>query len=123
MKLAAAFAILAAAVVLIAGKDHATPPIPYDDPISDEMPPVRFRGAATITLQVVASQEEVERHCGRVEPPKKRIGCAIPTLGRHGRWRVVLPDSCPKGEQKEDWARWLCHEVAHVRGWGVDHER
>lgn len=72
-------------------------------------------------MSVVTTQEEVERHCGKAADPKKwvRQGC----VRRYGvgRAHVYLYDPCLLGERGEKYAKDVCHEVAHIRGWTRDH--
>lgn len=105
-----------AALVALAAPSRATAPAPEPAATSnDEMPPPQFRGRTTFTITIGATQDEIERHCGKASSPKKvKIGCAV---GRN----VYLGDSCEFGDLGETFARWVCHEAAHVRGWTGDH--
>lgn len=70
-------------------------------------PPVRYMGnrAATVSFGTIS-------HCG--EPPKDHhfVGCVRPPL-------VHMPNPCDYRD--EDYARWMCHEMAHVNGWPATH--
>ena len=83
---------------------------------SSAAPPERYRQDATFTLSVT-DQPTIEATCQPLFgiPPEGRetLGCTTATT-------VVLPNPC--GFPEDEYARMLCHELAHVNGWPATHD-
>lgn len=101
--------------LLIENASQAVATEPAVQTENGDMPPTRFRGPATFTLSVVGSQDELERHCSKAAPGWVRRGCVRQSWT--GEVHVFLPDSCPYGDRGEHYARYICHEIGHIRGW------
>lgn len=86
----------------------AAPLAPNSTEISDEIPPVRFRGGAVATVSMTGVEP-----CGI--PPKgfKFLGCVRDNV-------IYMPNPCDVAS-KERYARILCHELAHLLHWPRTH--
>jgi|GEM_PF-2869744 len=78
-----------------------------------QAPPERFKGAAPV---VYLETGAVVQRC---EP--LNVACAIkmPDGVVGPDWTIITPDPCAYPDQS--YARLLCHELAHAKGWR--HER
>lgn len=76
--------------------------------------PEQYKGPATATVRMVDTQEDIERWCGKAEPPKTRMGCLDDTGA------IVILNPCKDKEDMQDKfsvGYLMCHEKAHVNGW------
>lgn len=76
----------------------------------DGMPPERYQGNARVMIHTV---DDLNTVCGVPPPGKFWQGC---TRGI----TVYMPNPCPVGRSQE-YARILCHEFGHIRGWPATH--
>lgn len=87
--------------------------------MSDDWPPERFQYAPQqkIELTVVDTQAAIDNLCGRAEIGRK-VACTktwpLTTA------KVIMPSPCTFKD--EEYAKILCHELAHVNGWTGMHE-
>ncbi len=78
---------------------------------SSAPPPMRFRGD---TVATVIFLRDVSRACGTsVRPGYVILACAKGST-------IVMPDPCILAD-REFYARIMCHEISHVRGWPATH--
>ena len=96
----------------------AAPSVPETGPgtrIFGGSPPLRYMGdAGAVTLFVM----DVEHYCGAATPGFVIKGCAGRTA--EGTPIMVVKNPCPRTND-DDYARLICHEIAHLRGWPGDH--
>lgn len=86
-------------------------------PLTDyTLPPVRFRGDNTVVV-TFAKPELVQELCRNHEQERDPhlVGCAhfLPPS-------MVVPNACDF--PNETYARIICHEGGHSRGWTYKHE-
>lgn len=79
------------------------------------MPPERFQGDSAAVVFFVS---DVSQICGKAPPGYVKLACHARIKGTS---YIVLPNPCPFGAT-ETFARLACHETAHSRGWGPNHE-
>lgn len=84
--------------------------------IYDGMPPARFRGNGSALTFYVA---DVSPYCGKAPPGYVIYACEW--ANKDGSPIIALPDPRPYGDV-EFYARIVCHELAHARGWSEKHE-
>jgi hypothetical protein len=87
---------------------------------SDEAPPERFQGDATVTVRFVAP-ERVQAECIRAGRPAPGCGQRIVACSSsRGRWLIVA-NPCARPDEAQ--ARDECHELGHINGWPPTHGR
>lgn len=100
-----------APVVLPDVSPPAAAPVSADPyPITDifaGMPPPRLMGNRAMTVSFGTLS-----HCGKPPPGKRFVGCVRGPL-------VHMGNPCEFGH--EQFARIMCHEMAHVNGWPRTH--
>lgn len=80
--------------------------------VSDGMPPARFRQMPAGYVRVRFGAAAIDELCGRPPCDKVFLGCVRNET-------LVLRDPClVKGE---DYAKIVCHELAHFAGWPATH--
>jgi len=79
-------------------------------------PPERFTGEATFVVEI-REQAQIDQRCQGLfgVPP---VGMKTDACSIDGR--AIMPNPCAHPE--ENYARMLCHEMAHVNGWSPQHE-
>lgn len=87
---------------------------------SADIPPERFQGPA-IALTVFLPLSQMPEACG-LEPPEGKFILACVKRAKDGMPIMFLPLPCGLAEA-EVYARVVCHEVSHIRGWSGYHER
>lgn len=84
---------------------------------TNRMPPMRYRGDATIVV-TYHSPAQVNQDCQKRAPP---LPCGYVyqacTLGDHSE----MPNPCDQSFKGESYAKLACHEKAHTLDWGADH--
>lgn len=95
--------IVAGLVALNLGHMAPLPPIEYDKPVNKEVS-IRFSHPLFVHLG-----------CGGDIPSKWQILACAEVNGD----RILMPDPCFHTE--ESYARLLCHELGHIKGWPKDH--
>lgn len=83
---------------------------------TDARPPERYQNPAKFTVEV-HDQRGIERICQPLfgTPPAGMKTDACSTDGR-----VIMPNPCTFSAT-DQYARMLCHEMAHVNGWPPTH--
>lgn len=84
-----------------------TEPIPTTDKFAG-LPPVKYMSPRRMILSVGSISK-----CGNPPEGKVFAGCV--------RDQLIVHMANPCDFQKEDFARILCHEMAHLNGWPKDH--
>ena len=88
--------------------------------ISTDVPPARFQGEA-VAVTVIATRATIDARCGEPPAPDTRIIACHYAL-KDGTHIVILPEACPYAA-REFYARIVCHEFGHVKGWSRWHEQ
>ena len=91
--------------------------VPQHGPNFDGMPPVRYQGEWMYDHTIYTM--EINKYCGKADPGWMTIACI--TYTKDGTPYKVMPDPCVLGDV-DFYARVECHENAHLRGWGGNHE-
>jgi hypothetical protein len=102
-----------------------TPPLPPPRPgvglpphstyQSDGWPPIRYQQDGPAHL-VFASQREINRRCGDGGLPP----CGFIIEACQSGTTLYMPNPC-RFPHDDGYARLLCHEAAHLRGWPDTH--
>lgn len=84
----------------------------------DGWPPIRYQIMPRHPVQIVFGRKAIDKECGRSKWPNITEACSNTDTGL-----LVMPDPC-EFPRADDYARLLCHEVAHESGnWPADHPR
>jgi hypothetical protein len=79
---------------------------------SDGMPPERFRANNQVMVRF-GSQADIEGICGKAPCGKIMLACQPPR-------QMILPNPCRYGPS-DQYAKLVCHELAHLNGWPATH--
>jgi hypothetical protein len=85
--------------------------------IDSGWPPSSWTDDNTVTTHFT-NQAGVDRLCGKAPPGYRTLGCSY-----RGKREIVLPNPCSGEFGNEDFAKLVCHELAHANGWPGDHPR
>lgn len=93
------------------------PPIPTSAPPNSSytnsgMPPTRYQGNTSVTIEF-ASPDEVNRRCAGGVPV-----CGFRFYACRRGDKLIMPNPCPSGQA---YSSLLCHEIAHMNGWPATH--
>lgn len=101
------FAIVALAAVALLS---FAPLAPNSSLINSGFPPVRYQGDAAVAAIFVS---DLRPYCGNAPPGYQILGCAI------GQY-IFMPSPCPSAATQQ-YAKILCHEIGHTKGWPRTH--
>lgn len=86
-------------------------------PNNDNWPPQRYTGNLK-DVRISFDDHNgklIMKTCGKPDPGTYHFGCS----NRSG-WFIVIENPC-HAPATDDYARQLCHEMAHLHGWGPNH--
>jgi hypothetical protein len=86
--------------------------------VSDDRPPKRYQGDATVTVQFVPPAR-INRACHATPVCGYTVlGCTGPD--GHGGRKIIMPNP---NRDSHDFQGTLAHELGHWNGWPGDHRR
>jgi hypothetical protein len=103
---------------------HPKPAIDKNAPpnstyLTTAMPPVRYRGDATITIEFLGL-DDVNKYCASGSKKIMKPVCGYRFYGcQHGN-KLYMPHPCVYPETNP-YTRLLCHEIGHHNGWPGTH--
>lgn len=83
--------------------------------VFDGWPPPRFQHMPDRAVHILFGRTAINAECGYMRWPLIIEACADPDSRL-----LVMPDPC-KFPADDNYARLMCHEVAHLDGWGATH--
>lgn len=86
-------------------------------PIDSSWPPERFQQDYTGTLDLSFATDMVPS-CGTAPPGYHYLACTATDDSA-----IALPNACQPEYRGEQYAKIVCHEMAHLNGWSGEHER
>lgn len=78
--------------------------------------PARFKGDVTTTVMFTSDYQRECMKAGLVQTGRIN-GCSVV---QGDRKTIIVQNPC---KRRGEYARLLCHELAHLQGWSADHEK
>jgi hypothetical protein len=85
--------------------------------VFDGWPPERFQNMPDKAVHIIFGRVAINAECGQVLWPEVIEACSD-TQNK----LLVMPDPC-RFPADDNYARLMCHEVAHLDGWPGNHPR